>query len=394
MLRRRYLAFAGTVALPTVAGCGSNGDPGSEPAGTDSPSHEPADIEVVSLSAPGNTEVGTEATVEVTAENTGGTTGSYEDRLVVAEGNSEFSADVLLTVEPGQRATEVYTFRPQFADEYVIELERSGVSTTIATDPVTYAVGETVPISGDLEATLRSVELRDSLFYEAETTSIGSPDRVDPAVLDAPSDRSLVLLRLRLENVGTGEVSFDRSLLSLGDGTFYEGLPRGEPIGNATIEGKPLNRTTLEPSQIAEGWLLGQVTDTETEGGFEVLVQRDTRRTPAEATWDVPAGRLEPTPEFELASVDAPATSRANQSYELTLTVKNTADVAGTFRGVLEYEGSDDWLRLRTASRSRFETAFDAGERRTFTVTNESAETGTFTYQLSPLANQWQTTFE
>lgn len=394
MNRREYLAMGSIVVTGTLAGCSETSaddpDDSDDDNGTDEASGEPSFTDI-GISTAESVTVDGEFTVAVSATNEGEAAGDYTDELVATEGPIDLEESVELTdVAPDETATaEFGPFTVDHVTECAFELSEAGVDHELSIEPLTAAVGEALSLGDGLRATLTDVRYQSSLFYE-EYVSAGLSSQSAGRVFTSPDGISLVVFELDFENTGTSDVTVASDAFTFSESDFYTSLSGGQSLESATLESEPFaaRQLLLSPSETAGIWLLAQI-ETDATGTVTLDYQRD-GASPADLQWELPLEGDEPsTPTFELVDVDAPST--ASQSYELSATVRNTSDVDGTFRGVLQYENGDDWLELKTATQSRFEYDIPAGESREITAINEPSASGEYTYRLAPFDEEWMT---
>jgi hypothetical protein len=395
MDRRRLLALLGTTTTTAVAGCsGGSGDEPSEEAeketdtepGTETATATaaPPSFTDIELTGPAETAFGEPITLDVATTNEGGMTGTYQDRLLVAEGNLEGSTTVEIPdVEPG--ASKTVTVEPpavEVADTYGFELEAGDAEHTVEVTPKLVDVGGTQEF-GDLAVTVTDVQFPSMLASKGDGRKVFS----------APSERGFVLVQVTVENRGTSSAGVDGSFLSLsGDGEWYDRLPVGDVDEVVGVSGRTLQSVrSVEAAQEVDAYLVGQLPLDQARGEFELYHQLDAARTPPEYAWTV-SGRPEPYATFELREVRAPSEATSGEPYELSFDVANVGEGTGTFRGALEYGSVGDWSFLGTAADGTVSAEIAPGETATVSTTNSTGSTGEFTYRLAPFEETWTTT--
>lgn len=396
MNRREYLALGGIAVSGALAGCSEtstdDSDGGNGDEGDSDEAAAAASFTDVTISAPNAVTVDGEFSVTVSATNEGDAAGDYEDELVATEGPIDLEESIAFTgVEAGETATtEFGPFAVDHVAECAFELTDAGVSHDLSVEPLTAAVDETLSLGDGLEATLREVRYQSSLFY-TESVSAGLSSQSAGRVFTTPDGVSLVVFELEFENVGTSDATVASDAFAFSESDFYTSLSGGQPLESATLESEPFaaRELMLSPSETAEGWLLAQIEAD--ASGTPTLGYHRSGTSSTDLRWELPLEGDEPaTPTFELVAVDAP--DAASQSYEITATVRNTSNVDGTFRGVLQYENGGDWFELTTATQSRFEAEVPAGETREISAINEPSASGEYTYRLAPFDEEEWTT--
>jgi hypothetical protein len=398
MDRRQLLALLGTTATTAIAGCsgGGNEDPSEDDPAADGAESDtetatatatatPPSFTEVELTGPAETAFGDPVPLEVSATNEGGTTGTYEDQLIVSEGNLEGSTTVEIPdVEPG--ASETATVEPptiEVADTYGFELEEGDAEHTVEVTPNLVDVGETQEF-GDLAVTVTDVRFPSILASNGDGRK----------VFAAPSERGFVLVQLTVENRGTSSAGLDGSFLSLsGDGEWYDRLPVGDINEVVGVSGRALQSVrSVEAAQEVDAYLVGQLPLDRARGEFELYHQLDSAQTPPEYAWTI-SGASEPYAAFELREVRAPNEATSDESYELSFDVANVGEGTGTFRGALEYGSFGDWTFLRTAADGTLSAEIAPGETATVSTTNSTGVNDEYTYRLAPFDETWTTNF-
>ncbi|WP_224270290.1 DUF4352 domain-containing protein [Haloprofundus salinisoli] len=185
-------------------------------------------------------------------------------------------------------------------------------------------VGETADIDG-ASVTVSAIDAQESVYV----TQIDWMD-----VLTAPPAR-FVFASVTVET----ESQFPASRFSLvdGDGRISSHTDFGNRPGYAVLPDSALS-SGGEPNRSlsadgSEGWIGFQVPAPYDGNKLEVALAADGEA----ATWELPEKSVEtlraPLPTFEYAEVQIPEVAPLNGSFEVTVSVRNTSDTDGTFRG-------------------------------------------------------------
>ena len=183
------------------------------------------------------------------------------------------------------------------------------------------SLGESATV-GDVK-----VRLHDAVVQHSYV-SLVYPDFADVV---APEGRQFLFLTVDVSGDGAAP-SPDSFAVTAGE-TVATGRNRGE-------SGRPYRDGRLYTAEHGAGWLLFELpAPVESD---RVALELD-RGTSGAATWTLPdevTGRLRaPPPEFEVRDFEAPAEVRPDEPIEVSATIANAGEGAGTFRASLNQEG-------------------------------------------------------
>ena len=153
----------------------------------------------------------------------------------------------------------------------------------------------------------------------------------DFADVVAPAGRQFLFLTVDVSGDGTAP-SPDRFAVTAGE-TVASGRNRGEG-------GRPYLDGRLYTAEHGSGWILFELPAPVESDRVALELDGGERGT---ATWSLPdevIGRLQaPPPEFEVRDVQAPTEVARDEPIDISVTIANVGDGAGTFRGSLNQEG-------------------------------------------------------
>lgn len=337
-----------STGLETNADNDSVADADETSAGTET---GPANFSNVSLTGPSNVTVGEDFALPVSVSNVGGENGTYQSYLTIAEGSSNLNRSVEVAgVEPGADGqSEVGTLNFTTADTYTFTVKGADTTHTVTVDPISKSLGESFTLDDGLAVTVQEVAFQQAMFYTTEVRGgIFAEPRTVTRLLPAPSDSTLVVLRLAIENTGTGSATIGTDSLQVPQGSLYSEFESRIGLDAAkNIEGTPLTGVDVEPAQQTQGWMLAQIPRSVATGEFGVRYQRDASDTPPEVRWAVPpqGGSKRSLPQFSLQTFEVPETAEVGRDKPISITIANNGDGAGRFRGIVQYRvsESEDW---------------------------------------------------
>lgn len=311
----------------------------------------PANFSNVSVSGPSNVTVGEDFALPVSVSNVGGENGTYQSYLTIAEGSSNLNQSVEIAgIEPGASGqSEVGSLNFTTADTYTFTVKGANTTHTVTVDPITKSLGESFTLDNGLAVTVQEVALQQAMFYTAEVRSgVLSEPRTVTRLLPAPSDSVLVVLRLALENTGTGAVTFGTDSIQVPQGSLYSEFESGIGLDAAKeIDATPLTGVNVDAAQQTQGWMLAQIPRSVATGEFGVRYQRDSSDTPPEVRWAVPpqGSSARSLPQFSLQSFEMPETAEVGRDKPISITIANDGNGAGRFRGIVQFRvsESEDW---------------------------------------------------
>lgn len=180
-----------------------------------------------------------------------------------------------------------------------------------------HSFGQSASIDG-MVVTLSNLRVQDSGFQ---------PLSADSMTVVSPDDQRFVLCTARTDEPGVQPSRFSLHLAETkhsGNADFHEVYHVG-------------GYTPLYGGDRMEGLLGFRIPAPTTVSDEEVRIQIQ------DDAWRFPEGAVKhltrPKPSFKLLSFECPSEIRADEGFEVRVRVKNTGDVPGTFRGVLNVAG-------------------------------------------------------
>ncbi|MFC4246790.1 hypothetical protein ACFOZ7_07225 [Natribaculum luteum] len=405
MQRRDLLSTLGTGAFLAFSGCLGSDDEGSDE-GSDGGSVDSADVEIdedapaqftvydASVESPTIRET---FTIDLTIANTGGEAGSFEGELALDSTESE-GADVVRAavesgeLESGQLGESSVELSVDYAGGYEMSISDAEVDDevdrTIDVNPLTGSLEETIDVIEDLRITPTDVQFQDGVLYEVvESPSFwGSNERL--ALLSTLEDQTLAIVTVELENTGTNAVMLEEEMVSSNVGDIYTSFPNGASLdAEAERNDGPALGQWVNPGSSTTGWLLFAL-DRDDVTEFTLEMRLDGKNAPADVVWDVTEESVD-LPAFELADTSVPSQFQdGTQSFDFV--VENTGDTAGTFRGVVQWQGEDhgrnEWYHLKDGD---IVTRIPAGGEKSVSVTTDYSGSEDITYRLQPFGTTW-----
>jgi len=345
MKRRRLLALAGATALAGCMGGDSetNADESETPIIT---THSgPANFANVSISGPTSVDVGEEFELTISAANTGGDTGDFTTTLTIGEGVFGVDRSVVIEeVQPGEVGET--TFGPWTmtrASEYVARITDHGAQHTITGDTRVAKPKERVTF-GDVAVML------EDLWSAARIK--------DEDGIHRPSNDTFLIAEMQLS--GEETIYSNAFTLNGAEPITTHGRLR-EQGGNtfASDEGGGLLVWDMQASEVG-----GDVSVALTLSGTIPEVQFDA------ADVSVPSLDVEATipDEVELGS-----------EIPVVISVENTGEGDGTYRGTVEREVDWEWEMVRA-----FERTVPAGESVELEASISADTIGSATLRVAP----------
>ena len=420
--RRKALVIGSTTAISLLAGCGGGGDETSTPdadtgagetsGGTDgattngdggraeqtsggidsdelTTSRGPASFSEVALDGPANATVDESVNLSLSVANTGGENGTFAGTLTVKQGANSFNKSVEVgNVAPGKsKNITIDSVNFSAADDYTVGFSSYDATHSVTVDPVVRQLGESYTFTNDLKVTVESIDFQPALFYTEEGDFQQNEEQT--ALLSAGSEKTLAIVRVSVENVGTDSQRFntgsdsDSTIIGLEEGTWYEGI-NGTPLNMANnIEGSPLDSPSLDAGGQTSGWLLGQLPREAATGTVGVIRQRNGGNTPPEVRWEVPPedGSSRPLPQFSVESFELPDQAKISEGVPYSVTISNQGDGAGTFRGLLRFFTESDQAE---ATITELSADIEPGNSETLEGTHDWGFLTASTYTLPP----------
>ncbi len=394
-----------------------NGQTGNAEETTTNGRTGPPSFEDISLSSPETVTVESEFRLTVSATNTGGETGTYEDTIQLLssslndeEPENEPAVEEPVTIEsvaPGETGEATITM-PAFdlVNDYEFTLADADSTVTVRPEPMTGSVGTTFAIGNSLQVAITDVSIQESVFHPIDRVS-GLSTSEEVGAFMAPSRHMLAIVSITAENRGTAVVSADAGTIGIRDAEWYgsgEGLPDAV-LGRSESRFYNGELPEINPSESVSGYYIALVPQETARGTIEITGQADATETLPERVWTAsPEGEARQLPNMTLNSIGVPETTPLGQDYEIMFSVANEGDSPGTLRGVIQ-SGGDEWEQLGTASgNANIETdrpmsgvvqqELQPGESTEITVANFAVLNGEFTYRFQPFDQEWQVSHE
>lgn len=389
MDRRTYLAAVSGVGLSGLAGCNMLSSGSNKGSTTPTIVDGPAQFTEYKIEPPKDASVDSPVSVTVSAFNYGSQAGGVSVTLATVEGAEMVSTAVELTdVDSGSRGETTVELEFSVGDEFVLgvfEGPPSSATETPTGEAITEAkvsvgpkekpVGKALNLGEGLRATLTDVSYRYGIEYKTEKQGFLSSETISGTTLPS-SGNVLAVLQFEVENTGTEAVSIDSKSFSINSKPLLPDLNGVSLDGATTVDGKPLNSTSVKRGQNVQGWFLGEIPKKQAKNGATVEWQRDEQKTTPERAWTVKSRDI---PSFSLGTWKK-LSDQVTGSYTQHVTVKNTGKSTGTFYGSLDYRlGQGEWKSL-----SQFKASLDPGQSKTFDVKNSYLSVGTANFRLRP----------
>ena len=283
------------------------------------------------INAPQEAAIGSEVTMTVSARNYGGQAGTYTDRLVTVDGDTDFAKDININQVPSGKTGRVEVKVPvNSAGEYRFKLEEAEVfaSVTVTADAV--EVGKMADVGGNLQLGFSDVSFTEGVYYRY-VDDVGYTKEM----FTGPEDRVLGVFRAKMKNAGSQPTRILPEKFSIENGTVHATID-GKPLTTVeSVDGKPLLGSPIEAGQTVEGWVLASVGREQvlTKGvGIGWSLQAGGGGGP-DRVWSFPPRAL---PKFGVVDFSMPS-SPQNGRLEGTLTVRNIGQIGGEFMGQAEF---------------------------------------------------------
>lgn len=328
MQRRRYLAVCGTAAAGLLAGCNQTQAP---PGDSNETVDGPAKFNDIIINAPQEAAIGSEVTMTVSARNYGGESGTYTDRIVTVDGDTDFSQDININNVPSGKTGKVEVKAPvNSAGEYRFKLEDAEVFASVTVTAEAVAPGQMADVGGNLQLTFSDVSFIDGVYYRY-VDQVGYTKEM----FTGPSGRVLGVFRAKMKNSGSQPTRILPEKFSIENGEVHATID-GKPLTTVeSVKGKPLLGSPIESGQTVDGWVLAsvdrnQVLNNGVGIGWSLKAGGGDR---PDRVWSFPPRAL---PEFGLVDFSMPD-SPTNGRLEGTVTVRNIGQVDGQFVGQAEF---------------------------------------------------------
>ncbi|MWG33574.1 hypothetical protein [Halomarina oriensis] len=357
MQRRRYLAVCGTAAAGLLAGCNQTAAP---PADSQETVDGPAQFNNILINAPQEAAIDSEVSMTVSARNYGGQTGTYTDRLVAVDGDSDFAQDISIGNIPSGQTGEVEVNVPvRGAGEYRFELEEAGVAASVAVTAEAVEPGQMVDVGNNLQLTFTDVSFREGVYYRYVAESGYTKDMFT----GGGGNSVLGVFRAKMKNSGSQPTRILPEKFSVDGGQIHATID-GKPLGTIEgLDGQPLLGSPIESGETVNGWVLASIPrETILNQGIGVgwSLKAGGGGRP-DRVWSFPPRAL-----AEFALVDFTMPDRPQRGrLEGTVTVRNVGQTGGTFTGLAEFN-----MKGRGWSPAAYPTGdVESGATKTFSFT-------------------------
>lgn len=410
MNRRRFLGISLTSGASLIAGCGGNGSNSDGQSGGNSDGRP--NFESASLTAPSEVPFGTEFSLTIEANNSGGE-GEFTATVVSTSESLSFEQDIQATVPSGE-SIEIetdpisppgvgeYEFKLTDEKEYEIVTEGSEVQSETVVDGLSGEIDRaTVTVVSQAMSPGEAVDIEDGLMLSVggvefeKTIYTGSRDDEYPqGVIRAEDGDVFAMYDVTLENTGENSKIWDPGLVHLPNGEFYD-------LGNVPLYDYEENlgvNTSVSSGQTISGYFIVTYDSENIESGLPVEIQTDSETDTPEYSWTFDSVQAGPFPRFEVTDLDVPETASVGEEIDFTVTVSNTGEANGTVRTLLQTTrvAVVGWGGIRDPiSTPAVAEEIEAGESRALTVSYSCPVDGEFGFRLYPFEDStWKTTFE
>ncbi|MFC5969790.1 hypothetical protein ACFPYI_00455 [Halomarina salina] len=328
MQRRRYLAVCGTAAAGLLAGCNQTG--GSSPGNNETVEGE-AQFNNIIINAPQQAPIGSEVTMTISARNFGGQTGTYEDRIVTSNGDTDFAQDISITdVQSGQTGEVEVNAPVNGAGEYRFTLEEAEVSATVNVTAEAVEIGKMVDVGNNLQLTFTDASFRGGVYYRYVDNVGWTTDMFAPG----ESGRTLAVFKGKMKNTGSQETVIRPERFSVTEGTVFNNLD-GKPLSTVeSVEGQSLIGSPIKGGQTVEGWVLASVPKNQVQqNGVGVGWSLNAQGGGPDRVWSFPPRALPTWQQLEFRLSDRPDNGQITGE----ITVRNAGQVESTFYGLAEF---------------------------------------------------------
>jgi hypothetical protein len=380
MDRRDYLATLGTTVA--LAGCnslsesdGANDSDGTPTEAIETAEDGPPYFERVTIEAPSSVAVGEDFTLTVKATNTGGRDGDFTTTLTTGSGG--FTTDTSIRIPDVGRgeaeSTTIGPFQFETVQDLTFRITDYAVRHELSVEPAIAAVGEEIAVSDGLSATLDIAEYRDSFYYTNE--DFGGEQYTD--FYYSFEETVLAIAEMTVRNDGDTQVAIRESDVEMG-GETAAGFELPDVANPSFLPGTSVVGQTVAPGSSATGWLLLRPKHALLDSGARVTLDHGGSDDP-DFIWEQSAAPE--VPEFHVTSVDLPSEVEIGAEAEVSLTVENRGEAAGTFNGRLYRRNVDDdrWL-----THSDLSLQLPAGESQTVTRIISEPYLGPSEYRFLP----------
>lgn len=276
-------------------------------------------------------------------------------------------------------------------------------SATKTTTSGSAEVGRTRELDDLFTVSVDDVTLRETVLAPSDVDD-------EDAYLDtfrASEDAVLAIVTVSVENTGTREEALDGETFTLEQGEWY-GLRDEVPTVIWGAEGTRFNAggsPDVKPGATTTGYYLAKVPRVDAREALTVSASSE--RSETELTWQYPpdGDGERALPDVRVDSVSVPEAPTTGLEYDIELTVTNDGDADGVFRGLLQWQRAERWVRLERAASaidvdSQYATAgvvqepVPAGQTKTVTVPCHARYPQVVEFRVKSTDASWQTEFE
>lgn len=321
--------MCGTAAAGLLAGCNESSQP---PANSQETVEGPAQFNNVLINAPQEAAIDSEVTMTISARNYGGQTGTYTDRLVAVDGDSDFAQDISISDVASGQTGEVEVNAPvRSAGEYRFKLEEAEVFASVTVTAEAVEPGQMADVGNNLQLGFQDVSFVEGVYYRYV-------DRVGytkDMFTGSDGKTMLGVFRAKMKNTGSQPTRILPEKFSVTEGTVHATVD-GKPLTTVEgIDGKPLLGSPIESGETVDGWVLASIPRESimNQGvgiGWSLRAGGGGR---PDNVWSFPPRAL---PEFGIIDFNMPD-SPQNGRLEGTITVRNIGQTDGTFAGLAEF---------------------------------------------------------
>jgi len=401
MDRRRYLAIVGAGA--SLSGClgfdfgtseDANGSSNSPTRSTATPQRPPQDnqpsitegggntdsggarFQVVEIQAVSTVSVGEQLPIRITVKNTGTASGSFEGSATVRKMSKTTQQTVSTdTIQPGQSTTREITITPQTAGEYSISVADFSGGTTVRVAARTIRAKKAFTTSGGLQIDIEDIVFRTAYF----TGSQASPG------IERANQAQFAFVKIATEATsGSIELPSRHSFKLAGtEPARSMRIPQAD-IGEPYSDTEPTE--TIESGGRRSGWLVYQLPSNPPTEMFAWARNDDDVPDVEWTFFGSTTNRITNPPQFEVTDTNAPETVQAWDGEDtVSMTVRNSGGVTGTFRAILEQQRGE--YAKRWESRERVTRRIEGGTSETIEANVSSKNLGDYAIRFHPYAS-------
>ncbi|MFD1512611.1 hypothetical protein [Halomarina rubra] len=332
MQRRRYLALCGTAAAGLLAGCNEGPGGNSDSANQQGTVEGPAQFNNVLINAPQQAAIGSEVEMTITARNFGGETGSYTDRIVTVDGDTDFAQDVSIgDVPAGQTGETTVKAKVNSAGDYRFKLEEAEVFTTVQVTAEAVELGKMVDVGNNLQLTFTDASFQNGVYYRyvdnvGYTTDMFTGQQGNKYILG--------VFRAKMKNAGSQETLILPDQFKIDGGTVHATID-GKPLTTVEgLDGKPLLGSPIKSGETIDGWVLASIpVENVNKNGVDIGWALNKNSDSPDRLWSFPPRALPDWQQLEFRLSEK--SSDGMLSGEVT--IRNQGQVEGTFYGLAEF---------------------------------------------------------